>query len=278
MRVTIPTLLTGLLLATLPAAHAQSPAAAAKTTPADAAADSGALRDAEALGQRLFRLDRAAWVASDTLVAAARGRIDPRVQGWITEEREDGVDVIYVDATPAALYRVGVDAQGQPAGLESRPAPLTPAQLGAAQARAAALAAAPPSCTGFYNAVTLPGPSPERWTVYLLPGVADERQLPVGGAWRFDMQGQQVIAQRGYTHSCLMLDNRPDGAAFTLNHPLDPTPTGIHVFWALWAGKPMIVTTTRGSWGIATDGAIVPVATTGTPAGGEAPATMTPQP
>ena len=112
MRPSFPTLLACLLLAMMSPAHARAAgaAAASTTTPAEAVA----LRDAEALGQDLFRLDRAAWFASDALVAAARGRVDPRVQGWITEERDDGIDVIYVDAVPAALYRVSIDAQGQP--------------------------------------------------------------------------------------------------------------------------------------------------------------------
>lgn len=256
MRPSFPTLLACLLLAMMSPAHARAAGAAtaSTTTPAEAVA----LRDAEALGQHLFRLDRAAWFASDALVAAARGRVDPRVQGWITEERDDGIDVIYVDAVPAALYRVSIDAQGQPTALEARPPPLSPAQLAAAQARATALAAVPASCTGDYNPLTLPGATPRDWRVYLLPVVADGDRVPLGGAWRIDVHDGQVVAQRAFTQGCIALDNQGGDDAFVVSHLLDPIPTEIHVFWSLWADKPMFVTTSQGTWAI-NEGLIAPV-------------------
>jgi len=276
MRLTAYSLLTCLLLAATPSAHAQTaPADAPAPPPADAAA----LRRAEAVGQRLFRLDRAAWVASDTLMAAARGQVDPRVQGWITDEREDGIDVIYVDTTPAALYRVSVDAQGQPTGLETRPAPLTPAQAAAARAVATAQATAPSACTGYYNPVVIPGEDAASWIVYLLPGSTAETVVPLGGAWRITVRDGQPGAQRAFTNSCITLDNRRQDGAFVVSHLLDPTPTEIHVFWSLWADKPMFVTTSRGTWAIR-DGQIVevPPSPTTTPTALDGTATMTHSP
>lgn len=249
MRKTIPILLACTLIAASIAAHAQP---AATTTPAtEAPADAAALRDIQALGQRLFRLDRAAWVASDTLVAAARGRVDPRVQGWITDERDDGIDVTYVDATPAALYRVSVDAQGQATALDARPPALSPAQVAAARARVAAEAGTPASCSGLYNPIVIPGTTPDSWLVYLLPAARDEDTVPLGGAWRIEVRDGQPAGRRAFTHSCITLDNPPDGEGFAVTHLLDPLPTEIHVFWSLWADKPMLVTTSRGTWAIA---------------------------
>lgn len=231
------------------AAGASTPAPAVGAT----AGNDAALRHAESLGERLLRLDRAAWVASDVLLGAQRGRGDPRVSGWITVERADGIDVVFVDATPVALYHVPIDADGQPGGpVDNAPAPLSAAEVAQARARAMALAAAPASCSGFYNPVLVPGDAPSTWTVYLLPGTQQEGAVPLGGAWRIDVRDGQVVGRRAYTNSCITLDNRGDGddTAFMVTHLLDPTPTEIHVFWSLWAGKPMFVGTSAGVWTI----------------------------
>lgn len=254
-----PFVLTALLASAGSAQAAQTPArkapAASPATILGAAQDAAqdaALRQAEAVGEQLFRHDRAAWVASDTLMGAARGRTDPRVQGWITETRSDGgIDVTFVDATPAALYRVTVDAQGQPAGpVDAAPAALTPSQLAAAQARAAALATAMPSCSGFYNPVVLPGVAPGSWIVYLLPGSPEADVVPLGGAWRIEVRDGQPTSHRAFTQTCIALDNGEEGDAFVVSHLLDPVPTEVHVFWSRWAGKPMYVTTEGHAWAI----------------------------
>lgn len=220
--------------------------------PVAAPNDEAGLRRAEALGARLFELDRAAFVASDALMAAARGRADPRVQGWITEARADGIDVVFVDAAPAALYRVSIDADGKPAGpVDAAPPPLSPAQVAAVQARAVALASAPVSCSGFYNPVVMPGEAAGDWVVYLLPGSPDPGVVPLGGAWRVEVHDGQAGARRAFTQSCIALDNDgQDDDAFVVTHLLDPIPTEIHVFWSLWAGKPMYVGTGPKLWAI----------------------------
>lgn len=250
MRLTSSLILAALLLAVGTPLLAAAPAATSVPSASDTEAE---LRRAEGLGERLLRLDRAAWVASDVLMGAQRGRGDARVAGWITVERADGVDVVFVDATPAALYRVPVNAEGQPGGpVDAAPAALSPAEVAQAQARAIALAAAPASCSGFYNPVLVPGDGAGEWTVYLLPGTQEEGVVPLGGAWRIDVRDGQVAGRRTYTNSCIALDNRADDddAAFMVTHLLDPTPTEIHVFWSLWAGKPMFVGTSTGVWTI----------------------------
>ncbi len=252
MRLPASIVLTSLLLALA------GPACAADTAPtATAGAPAGGteaqLRAAEALGERLLRLDRAAWVGSDMLMAAQRGRGDARVTGWITVERENRIDVVFVDATPSALYRVSVDAEGRPAGpVDVAPAPLSPADVAQAQARAVALANVPPSCSGFYNPVLVPGEAEGDWIVYVIPGTQDAGILPVGGAWRFDVRDGQIVSRRAFTNGCIALDNHGEDSnrAFIVSHVLDQIPTEIHVFWSLWSGKPIFVTTGSGIWAI----------------------------
>ncbi|MDG2525910.1 hypothetical protein P6166_11150 [Stenotrophomonas sp. HITSZ_GD] len=246
----LSTLLAPLALPSRAAEAAAAPAPAASIAPA--AAEAG-LRRAEALGERLLRLDRAAWVASDALMAAQRGRGDARVRGWITVERADGIDVVFVDATPAALYRVPIDADGHPAGpVDDAPPPLSAAEVAQAQARAIALAAAPPSCSGLYNPVLIPGDADDDWVVYVIPGTQDNAVLPLGGAWRYEVRAGQIVMRRPFTNSCIALDNRGDGdsKAFIVSHLLDDIPTEIHVFWSLWSGKSLFVTTQSGVWSI----------------------------
>ena len=120
------------------------------------------------------------------------------------------------------------------------------------------LAAVPASCTGDYNPLTLPGATPRDWRVYLLPVVEDGDRVPLGGAWRIDVHDGQVVAQRAFTQGCIALDNQGGDDAFVVSHLLDPIPTEIHVFWSLWADKPMFVTTSQGTWAIS-EGLIAPV-------------------
>jgi len=247
MRLFATVVLSAALLAALPLQAAEK----SPPPPASAPDDDAGLRRAETLGARLFELDRAAFVASDALMAAARGRADPRVQGWITEAHGDGIDVIFVDATPSALYRVSVDAKGEPAGpVDAAPAPLSPTQIAAVQARAVGLASAPESCSGFYNPVVMPGAAPGDWVVYLLPGSPDPSVVPLGGAWRVEVHDGQAGARRAFSQSCIALDNGDEGDAFVVTHLLDPIPTEIHVFWSLWAGKPMYVSAGPRLWAI----------------------------
>ena len=90
------------------------------------------------------------------------------------------------------------------------------------------------------------------WIVYLLPGTTKQGIVPIGGSYRLELDaaGDRVVTQRGFTRSCITLENPPDSAAMMITHLLDPRPTEVHVFWSLWAGKPMFVGTSTGLWKI----------------------------
>jgi hypothetical protein len=51
------------------------------------------------------------------------------------------------------------------------------------------------------------------------------------------------VSSRGFTRTCIQLQNDARTEALMLTHLLDSTPTEAHVFWNLLAGKPLYVAT-----------------------------------
>jgi hypothetical protein len=210
------------------------------------AAETAALEKAAATGLTLFRHDRAAALATDAVLELGAFEGDERVRGWITEATDDGVVVSFIDETPAALYRVVVSPNG-PAGAVSvleTPVPLTSFERGALAAREAAIASTFEPCSEKYNTVVLPEPnSSGRWVVYLLPGTTRHDIVPIGGTYRMQVMGSLVESMRAFTRSCIALETDPKAEALFITHLLDPVPTEAHVFWSLWADKPLYVST-----------------------------------
>lgn len=239
-----------------PASSAAAPAAApARAAASMAEPEAAAIGAAEAAGSRIWRHDRAAAVVSDALVA--RSPRDARVRGWITEEGGDAIVVTFVDATPAALYRATVAADGKlVGGLTAHDAPvaLSPFEAGAAAARAAALASKDwPRCANSINTVVLPSApgGASAWTVYLLPGTTRADTVPIGGTHRIETDDRgTIVAQRPFTRTCVALQTDPRAVGLVISHLLDPTPTEAHVYWSLWAGKSLYVATERTTWAI----------------------------
>lgn len=224
----------------------------APITPLDAAAEAAALREAEVLGQRLFRHDRAAAVATDELLKVRKFRRNRNLEGWVTEERGDQTVVTFVgrskDGTTAAFYRVNIDATGSVVGEASilkDPEPLSGFEAAAARARTLGRAAPFQPCAQNYNTVVLPsGSSEDDWQVYLLPGTTEHGIVPIGGTYRVAVNivsGETHV--RPYTRSCIQLQNEPRAVALAITHLLDPVPTEVHVFWSMWAEKAIYLTT-----------------------------------
>lgn len=216
-----------------------------------AAEEAAAVTAAERTGREIFQHDRAAAVATDALMAQRRSRRDRRVRGWVTGAQADGIAVTFVDATPAAIYRVLVSASGQAGPLVAleAPEPLAPFEAGAVAARDAAMAAPFAACSKDYNTMVLPSApdAADRWIVYLLPGTKRSDEVPLGGTYRMEVEGGAVTSQRAFTRSCISLPKRrrrgSGTGALIVTHLLDPVPTEAHVHWSLWAGVPMYVMT-----------------------------------
>ena len=249
----VAALLTALPLAPFTAVRADEPARSA-ATPA-------AIREIEAAGARIYRLDRAAAVATDEALTLPAFRQDRRVRGWVTQNSPRGVDVTFVDATPAALYRVTISDAGRSIGpvvVLKVPQALSAYEAGAVQARRLAIDTPFPRCPGQYNTVVLPADPArtDRWFVYFLPVVTARTTLPIGGAYRIEVSGSKVTGQRAYSRSCLVASNEPDAVALFVSHLLDPVPTEIHVFWSLWAAKPIAIRTQDDKTWMVADGRI----------------------
>jgi len=168
-------------------------AAAQEPKPLSPGEQADALRSAEATGLAIYRHDHAAAVATDAAIKQRNLAGDARVRGWVTEERDGGIVVTFIDQTPAALYRVPVSKEGVAGEVTAldAPAPLTPYEDGASKARAIALAANFQRCAQTYNSVVLPSATPGAgWVVYLIPGATQSDVVPIGGTQRIEVRGQ----------------------------------------------------------------------------------------
>ena len=214
--------------------------------------EAAALESAEVMGRAVHQHERAIATASDAVLKIPAFRRDSRVRGWITEEHGGLITVTFVDRRPAALYRVAVsteDDKVQELTTLDQPSPLTPFEASAAAARELAVGSRFQPCAGQYNTVVLAadtGDVPRRWVVYLLPAASGTNTVPLGGTYRVITEGATVIAQRGFTRSCLTLRQDRRAAGLYVTHVLDNTPTEAHVFWSLWARQPMFVGTPDG--------------------------------
>jgi hypothetical protein len=203
-----------------------------------------ALLSAETTGLAIYRHDQAASVATDVALKVRSFKKDKRINGWITEEQQGNIVVTFIDKTPFALYRVTV-SNGVAGALDvlEQPAPLSAYETGAVTARQAALASKFEPCSASYNSVVLPSPIDGKWIVYLIPGTTKSNVVPIGGTYRMEISGSNVVSQRGFTRTCVALQTDPRAVALMITHLLDSIPTEAHVFWSIWAKKPLYVTT-----------------------------------
>ncbi len=240
-------------------------AAGAQQLPDPSGEDPARLRLAESVGLRLYRHDRAAALATDALHGKRKYRKDKRIGGWITEARESGVLVSFIDKADAEqvnlLYQVEVSDSSDGAGKVEAfdpPGASTASQRNATRALRTAMRFNFKPCAPNYNTVVLPAVAEGSpgWNVFLLPAAADAKVIPFGGTYRLelDADGRTVTSSRAYTRACLdFARKKPRGAedaALIVTHFLDPIPTEAHVLLNLQIGTPVIVVTTpnRSSW------------------------------
>lgn len=213
-----------------------------------------AVTQAEFLGRQLYLHDRAAWLATDAMLADKRMRkLQNSVGGWLTEPTALGVRVIFIgdgDA-PRRLYEIDVDEAerlSEPT-LES-PTPLTAEHLAQLRARNLAMSQSFMQCARKYNTVVLPSSSGMR--VYLMPGFAEHGVYPLGGyhLYEIDGTGEKILSSRKFSNGCIEHHDsskglpkgaKPSFGMFT--HLLDPQPTEVHVFVSLHAKVPLMIMT-----------------------------------
>ncbi len=242
-------------VATLAILSASLPVTAATVVPKGFSAEQLqlALDSAETKGAALFRHERAASIALAHVMKLREFKGDKRVTGWVTEEKDADMLVTFIGGRegeqPLALYRVTVGEKGKVASALRLKAPetLTDYESGATAARRLALSSGYESCSEKYHAVAIPTETgaDRTWAVFLLPGATKPNAVPLGGTHRVDTDwyAENVLAKRAYSRSCAAIEYDNTAAALYVTHPLDPLPTEAHVFWSLWANKPLIVNT-----------------------------------
>ncbi len=233
-------------------------AAQSGSAPAEASEEQARLKWIAERGRLLFDLDRAAWVATDELMAKVPGFTQSGLSGYIVERENDGFVVTFYggegDALTAAhIVRV---AGGRVTSSETiEPASrvtLTPLQLRLAKARTVRPGKDVRPCTRApFNIAIVPPTTPDSpMELYLTSPQIEKDVYPFGGHYRLTLAGDGSVAStRKFTNACLNL-TRPPGAggaegALFVTHLLDPVPTEMHVFMSLLVGQPVMVSTSK---------------------------------
>lgn len=212
-----------------------------------------AVTQAEFLGRQMYLHDRAAWLATDAMMADKRMRnLKTSLGGWVTEPSALGVRVIFIskDDTPRRLYEIDVDeAERLSEPMLESPTPLTAEHIAQLRARNLARSQSFMACAKQYNAVVLP--SGKGMRVYLMPGFTQDNVYPLGGYHLFeiDSTGETILSSRKFSNGCIAHEDAPKGlpkgatpAAGMFTHLLDPQPTEVHVFVSLYAKVPLMIT------------------------------------
>jgi len=208
-------------------------------------------------GRLLIAIARAGLLATQDMLTRISDPEGAGIRGWIAEPEGNAMTVTFYadgDSGQRAVYRANV-LGGRVVSREvflgpDRPA-LTPPQARMAAARAATEGLDHRACTTqpFNVFVVPPASSSAPIDVYQVSAPTQRGHYPLGGSYRTTIASDGSVAEsRGFTNSCLDLEAAAPAAGeparpIGVTHLLDPTPTEIHVFLALWSGHPLLVAT-----------------------------------
>jgi len=218
-------------------------------------AERASLEEATTRGRLLGAIAAAGQVATRDMLSRVADPDGTGIAGWIAEPAGNGIAVtFYAQATPvpATVYRVNISA-GRVVGREifltgTRP-PLNPIQARMAAAGAATAGLDHQVCGGEdFNALVVPPETAEGpIDVYQISPQSARGHYPVGGHYKTTVAADGAIAaSRGFTNACLDVAVAAPAAGaqpapVAVTHLLDPLPTEIHVFLAIWTGHPLVV-------------------------------------
>lgn len=212
-----------------------------------------AIHRAATTGLALYQHDRAAWVATDAMLAIAP---NPDVRGWITTQRGDAIEVTFVRVAgdaPMAAYRAIV-RDGRVASFGPAERPLDATEITLYRAVALARTADLQRCSDNLNTVTLPGETQDEIAVYVMPGTTDPSLVQFGGFNRVSVNadGLSIRGITQFTRGCIEshtpAEARGEPAALFITQILTDTPTEVHVFTSLSSRLPVFVSTSAGIW------------------------------
>ena len=213
------------------------------------AQDDAALRTAEQVGTSLYQIDRAVRVAAKEGERSRAFRRDERVQGWVTDVREDAVWITFVgteDGVLVGLYRVAVDHSGKVLEALEK---IDPAPLGERLAMQHAIGrrAVDIERTQCSNEVeTLVLAADGGWYAYVLPRTAFADVYLLGGSYRVELSasGEAVTSVQALASECVILQNKPQSDVLLFAEDRGTVPNELHVYISRLARKPLYVTTT----------------------------------
>ena len=210
-------------------------------------------------GSLIYKLDRAAWVATDDALARAPGLGDDGARGWVVEQDGNAEIVTFYGGANddrVAFCRARIEgghvASSEVFDPEARP-PLTPIQQRMVAAREAAREVELRRCVNLaFNTVVIPPTASDGLIdVYLLTPQMRDREWPAGGHHKVTIGTDgRVISSRAFTNACLPLQGGDLGgnvSGLVVTHLLDPLPTEIHVFIMWVSGLPLAVGTNEPS-------------------------------
>ncbi|HEX4636080.1 MAG TPA: hypothetical protein VH189_07840 [Rhizomicrobium sp.] len=238
-----------------------------------AAAQEGSIRQfdvptLEKLGHDMYLQDRAAWHASDALIAVhpQADLLKEKVRGWIVEDRPDGQLVRFIrtgDTGPEAAYDIS-NASGKPVVTAPQDRNLTGSEKAQYFARDLALKSVTQRCGDNYNTVVLKDPAGPGWLAWALAATSNPNLVMAGGHHRLTVSadGTQVVQMDALSRSCAMLQKGgsvPAGgklAGLLTTQLVSNLPVETFVFLSLNQGLPIFVMTPdRTLWRVA-DGKI----------------------
>ena len=209
---------------------------------------------AQQRGTLLYEIDRAAWVTTDDLRQRLPDLAASGIRGWTVERDGAAYNVTYYagegDARVAA-YRARVESNRVVAAelipVDARP-PLTPLQRRLADARGVVHRTELRLCSNASaNVAVIPPERPEADVdLYVLTPQTQNGVFPFGGHNRITLSpAGDIRSQRTFTNTCLNMQQPANAAGLGVTHLLDPLPTEIHVFMAIWIGLPIFVGTSE---------------------------------
>lgn len=205
-----------------------------------------------AMGREIYRQDRAAWLATDALLAAHSPADLADIRGWIVVPTSNGDLVRFLAADEAGVrarwdIAVGVDGAGPVVAAPS--SDLSPDEIARWTARQTAIANMNPlRCGPSMNSVVARDPDSDAWMVWLLTATTETGVIPVGGHQRFRISadGRTVLSRESLSAGCLNIQTPPeavqdDTAMVFVTHLVSDSPVETHVFLSIQNQTPIAV-------------------------------------
>lgn len=191
------------------------------------------------LGEQMYRLDQAAWHATDVMLAS-EGFTAEGLVGWIVVPEGDDLRVRFGRGTLDALvpaYDIVVDEDNRARMVETGPA-FTPDELAMFRAVRAASAALPRACAARYNSIVMADVDGDGWLVWLMASTTRPNVVVAGGHFRFTLSAAGEVEQvDALSRGCLEVPiQAPEGGrpvGIMLNHLVSDRPIETHVFLSL---------------------------------------------